>query len=70
MALSRVSVQVCCSITITALADSVSGAFSGIEKFVTSRISLEDVVENGLKELIDNKDDHVKILVTPKKNVT
>jgi hypothetical protein len=44
-----------------------SGAFSGIEKFVTGRILLEDVVEKGLKELIENKDEHVKIIVTPKR---
>lgn len=47
--------------------DVVVGAFPGIEKFVTSRVLLEDVVEKGLKELINNKDDHVKILVTPKR---
>ncbi|KUJ23346.1 threonine dehydrogenase [Mollisia scopiformis] len=44
-----------------------AGKFVGIEKFVTSRVLLEDVVEKGLKELINNKDDHVKILFTPKK---
>jgi hypothetical protein len=36
---------------------------------VTSRISLEDVVTKGFKELIENKDEHVKILVTPKKKL-
>ena len=36
---------------------------------VTSRISLEDVVEKGFTELIENKDEHVKILVTPKKEL-
>lgn len=34
---------------------------------ITSRIHLEDVVEKGFKELITNKDKHVKILVTPKR---
>lgn len=43
------------------------GAFPGIEKFVTSRVLLEDVVRKGLEELIHHKDDHVKILVTPKR---
>ncbi|CZR51687.1 related to threonine dehydrogenase and related Zn-dependent dehydrogenases [Phialocephala subalpina] len=43
------------------------GAFSGIEKFVTSRVLLEDVVEKGLEELVRNKDHHVKILITPKR---
>ena len=36
---------------------------------MTSRISLEDVVRKGLNELIENKDEHVKILVTPKKEL-
>jgi hypothetical protein len=34
---------------------------------VTGRILLEDVVQKGLLELIENKDDHIKILVTPKR---
>lgn len=33
---------------------------------VTARIGLEDVVKGGFEELINNKDNHVKILVTPK----
>lgn len=33
---------------------------------VTARIGLEDLVKKGIKELIDNKDEHIKILVTPK----
>lgn len=48
-------------------ADILVGAFSGIEKFVTSRVLLEDVVEKGLEELVRNKDHHVKILITPKR---
>jgi hypothetical protein len=36
---------------------------------VTGRISIEDVVTMGIDELINNKDDHVKILVTPKKEL-
>ena len=43
------------------------GKFKGVEKMVTSRIILEDTVEKGFKELATNKDDHIKILVTPKK---
>jgi len=30
---------------------------------ITSKIALENVVEGGIKELIKNKDKHVKILV-------
>jgi hypothetical protein len=36
---------------------------------VTGRILIEDVVTKGIDELINNKDDHVKILVTPKKEL-
>ncbi len=44
-----------------------SGKFKGAGKMVTSRILLDDIAEKGFRELVDNKDDHVKILVTPKK---
>lgn len=33
---------------------------------VTSRIGLDDVVKDGFEQLIHNKDEHVKILVSPK----
>lgn len=33
---------------------------------VTSRIAVDDIVEKGFKELINHRDDHIKILVTPK----
>lgn len=36
---------------------------------VTGRISVEDVVEKGFKELINNKDQHIKIMVTPNKSL-
>ena len=50
----------------TRRADSYSGRFAGFESLVTARIGLEDLVEKGIKELISNKDKHIKILVTPK----
>ena len=31
--------------------------------FVTSRIDMEDLLEKGIKELINHKDRHIKILV-------
>lgn len=37
------------------------------DKMITSEISLDDLVEKGFKELINNKNDHIKILVSPKK---
>lgn len=43
------------------------GRYKGVEKMATSRTLLDDVVEKGFKELISNKDDHIKILVTPRK---
>lgn len=33
---------------------------------VTSRISLEDVVAKGFEELVNHRDDHIKILISPK----
>ena len=48
---------------------SVTGKLQGYEKMVTSRISVEDIVEKGFKELINNKDKHIKIMVTPNKSL-
>jgi (R,R)-butanediol dehydrogenase/meso-butanediol dehydrogenase/diacetyl reductase len=45
------------------------GRLKGYEKMVTSRISVEDIVEKGFKELIHNKDKHIKIMVSPKKTL-
>ena len=33
---------------------------------ITSQILLDDVVTKGFEELVANKDDHIKIMVTPK----
>lgn len=33
---------------------------------VTSRIPLEDTVHGGFEELVNNRDSHVKILISPK----
>lgn len=33
---------------------------------VTRRVGLADVVEQGFEELINNKDEHVKILISPR----
>ncbi len=46
----------------------VVGKLKGYEKMVTGRISVEDIVEKGFKELINNKDKHIKIMVSPKKS--
>jgi hypothetical protein len=34
---------------------------------VTKRIILEDIATKGFEELVTNKDEHIKILVTPKR---
>ncbi|KAK4631772.1 (R,R)-butanediol dehydrogenase [Fulvia fulva] len=44
----------------------VDGKLQGYKKMVTGRIRLDDIIENGFKELINNKDEHIKILVSPK----
>ncbi|MGH3800969.1 MAG: 2,3-butanediol dehydrogenase, partial [Pseudonocardiaceae bacterium] len=36
------------------------------EPFITGRIALQDIVEGGFRQLIDNKEENVKILVTPR----
>jgi threonine dehydrogenase-like Zn-dependent dehydrogenase len=46
----------------------VKGSFKGVEKMVTSRISLDDIVEKGFENLVERKDEHIKIMVTPKSN--
>jgi (R,R)-butanediol dehydrogenase / meso-butanediol dehydrogenase / diacetyl reductase len=35
-------------------------------QFITGRIGLDDIVEQGFRELIDNKEENVKILVQPR----
>ncbi|KAF9452076.1 2,3-butanediol dehydrogenase [Macrolepiota fuliginosa MF-IS2] len=42
-----------------------AGKITGIEKLITRRISLDDVVEDGFKRLLNEKEKHVKILVHP-----
>ncbi|KAH4226984.1 hypothetical protein HBH98_187700 [Parastagonospora nodorum] len=42
----------------------VAGKFKGFETMITSRIHFDDIVQAGSEELIQHKDNHVKILVT------
>ncbi|PIL28863.1 hypothetical protein GSI_08909 [Ganoderma sinense ZZ0214-1] len=42
-----------------------AGKFNGLENLITGRITLEDFVERGVKALMYEKDEHVKILVRP-----
>lgn len=46
--------------------DLKKGTLQGYDKMITSRISLDDVVAKGFEELVARKDDHVKILISPK----
>lgn len=49
--------------------DFIKGHFAGVEKMITSRILLQDLPGRGFEELINNKDNHVKILATPKEEL-
>ncbi|KAJ5564732.1 chaperonin 10-like protein [Penicillium frequentans] len=40
----------------------VEGKFKGVERMITRRVTLDDVVDKGLKELVENPDEHIKIL--------
>ncbi|THG99717.1 hypothetical protein EW026_g2703 [Hermanssonia centrifuga] len=42
-----------------------AGKFQGLEKLITRKIGLEDLVEKGIKALITEKDTQIKILVHP-----
>jgi threonine dehydrogenase-like Zn-dependent dehydrogenase len=42
-----------------------AGKFKGIDKLITRKIAIEDLVEKGIMALLHEKDKHVKILVHP-----
>ena len=48
------------------LTKGAAGKFQGYERMITRRINLEDVVSKGFEELINNKDEHIKILISPR----
>lgn len=45
--------------------DLVSKGIINAKDFITSEIDIDDINEKGFKELINNKDNHIKILVKP-----
>ncbi|KAL3459250.1 chaperonin 10-like protein [Aspergillus heterothallicus] len=45
----------------------MAGRFHGIEKMITRRIALEDIVEKGFEELV-KPNEHIKILACPKRS--
>ncbi|KAF2168824.1 hypothetical protein M409DRAFT_20841 [Zasmidium cellare ATCC 36951] len=49
--------------------DFIAGKFAGAEKMITSRILLRDLPGQGFEELINNKDQYVKIVATPKEEL-
>lgn len=49
--------------------DFVAGKFKGAEQLITRRLPVEELAEKGLEELVRNKDDHVKIVATWKKEL-
>jgi threonine dehydrogenase-like Zn-dependent dehydrogenase len=49
--------------TVKAFTD---GKLKGFERMVTSRIALKDIAKDGFEALVKHKDDHIKILVTPR----
>lgn len=49
--------------------DFIAGKFEGAKALITRRLPVEDLVEKGLEELVRNKDDHVKIVATWRKDL-
>lgn len=43
----------------------VSKGIINANDFITAKIDIDDIVEKGFKELITDKDNHIKILVHP-----
>ena len=46
-----------------------SGDYAGAENVISARIGLDDISVQGFEALTTNKDSHVKILVTPRKDL-
>ena len=49
--------------------DFVAGKFKGAEQLITRRLPVEELAEKGLEELGRNRDEHVKIVATWKKEL-
>jgi threonine dehydrogenase-like Zn-dependent dehydrogenase len=49
--------------------DFAAGKFAGAGALITRRLPVEELVEKGLEELVKNKDDHVKIVATWRKDL-
>ncbi|KAH7021482.1 threonine dehydrogenase [Microdochium trichocladiopsis] len=44
-----------------------AGRFKGVEKMITSRLSLDEIVDKGFEVLIGDSQDEIKILASPKR---
>ena len=44
----------------------ILGKYKGAESMITARIALDDVVDQGFEALVKHKDEHSKIIATPK----
>jgi hypothetical protein len=53
------------SFLISQLTDS-AGKFKGLETMITSRIRLDQITDQGFGQLLQHKDNHIKIMVTPR----
>jgi threonine dehydrogenase-like Zn-dependent dehydrogenase len=42
-----------------------AGKFDGLETMITSRIRLDQITNQGFDQLLQHKDNHIKIMVTP-----
>ena len=63
---SENSEQLVVMVTKSEEEDIMTQAYGGwVDDYITKRISLDDFVEGGIKELINNPDKNVKILVKP-----
>lgn len=45
------------------------GEYAGVEKMVSARANLQDISKKGFDELLANKDEHVKILITSREEL-
>lgn len=49
--------------------DFVDGKYIGAESMITARIGLEDLVAKGFEELVERRERHSKIIVTPRREL-
>lgn len=51
------------------VADFIAGKYAGCGSMITARLDLNDLVEKGFKELLNNMDQHCKIVATPRREL-